>query len=467
MSPVGHGSHSLLAGAVQVDITPPVGLPMEGYASRTEPSQGVHDPLFASVLALQGTSRRHVFVVLDVLWITNAVRQRLVQRLRTCTDLRDDEWSLIATHTHGGPRLAEDVGPWLDVLADRVAAAVTAALRDLRPVRVRSLVTRVPGVGVNRRLPAGPTDDDVTILVVENAGDGAPEALVCNVTCHPVVLGPSNRLYTADYPGYVRSTLQAVYGGHVAVLFTCGAAGDVNTGHTAEDSAIGEFIPYRTYERAQRIGRRLAGAIIEAVERAPAPDPWGRWRLAANGPAQPGQPPPAEQQACPVDIQSATELVELAFREFPDAAALEQRETSLAQALVGVDPCGPEGKRLRIERMYVRVLQSYRALRHAHPGPTWGVALQVVRVGSALFFMIPGELFVELGLLLKQGAQGIWRGECLPTVTVVGYANEYVGYLPTAEAFAQGGYEAVATPFGGDAGEKLVKAALSLARRVI
>ena len=34
------------AASVKVDITPPKGVPMGGYLARTQPADGIHDPLF-------------------------------------------------------------------------------------------------------------------------------------------------------------------------------------------------------------------------------------------------------------------------------------------------------------------------------------------------------------------------------------------------------------------------------------
>ncbi len=51
---------------------------------------------------------------------------------------------------------------------------------------------------------------------------------------------------------------------------------------------------------------------------------------------------------------------------------------------------------------------------------------------------------------------------------VVGYANGMVGYLPTKEAFARGGYEttfAKASRLAPEAGNILVDAAIDLVRR--
>ena len=41
------------AGFAQRDVTPPVGVYLAGYPSRNEPSQGVDDPLYLRVVALE------------------------------------------------------------------------------------------------------------------------------------------------------------------------------------------------------------------------------------------------------------------------------------------------------------------------------------------------------------------------------------------------------------------------------
>lgn len=53
----------LTAGTAIVDITPPPGQMMCGYAARTEPATGTHDPLTARALVIGDTA----LVVADVL----------------------------------------------------------------------------------------------------------------------------------------------------------------------------------------------------------------------------------------------------------------------------------------------------------------------------------------------------------------------------------------------------------------
>ena len=73
---------------------------------------------------------------------------------------------------------------------------------------------------------------------------------------------------------------------------------------------------------------------------------------------------------------------------------------------------------------------------HENPQPreTEPLELQGLRLGDALLITTPGETFVEIGLAIKAASP-------LPNTFVIGYANGYSGYLPTAKAFEEGGYE--------------------------
>jgi hypothetical protein len=62
---------------------------------------------------------------------------------------------------------------------------------------------------------------------------------------------------------------------------------------------------------------------------------------------------------------------------------------------------------------------------------------------------------VELGLGIRQSRKDL-------QVFVAGYANGSWGYLPTSDAFSQGGYEVETSVFNENMGEALVKGASQL-----
>jgi len=54
--------------------------------------------------------------------------------------------------------------------------------------------------------------------------------------------------------------------------------------------------------------------------------------------------------------------------------------------------------------------------------------------GGASFVFLPGEPFVEIALAIREASP--WD-----FTAVVGYADDYIGYIPTDRAFRNGGYE--------------------------
>jgi len=57
-----------------------------------------------------------------------------------------------------------------------------------------------------------------------------------------------------------------------------------------------------------------------------------------------------------------------------------------------------------------------------------------LRMGEAAFVFLPGEPFVQIGLQIQDRSP-------FNFTAVVGYAEDYIGYIPTDEAFKHGGYE--------------------------
>src|SRR4029077_16687138 len=96
------GGEILHAGAAKIEIPPPVGMPLWGYANRHDaPSTGVLDPLFARALVLSVGKERLALVSLDLgrpptRTIVASIRKR-VQK-----DAGIQQLFLVASHTHHG-----------------------------------------------------------------------------------------------------------------------------------------------------------------------------------------------------------------------------------------------------------------------------------------------------------------------------------------------------------------------------
>jgi hypothetical protein len=97
----------------------------------------------------------------------------------------------------------------------------------------------------------------------------------------------------------------------------------------------------------------------------------------------------------------------------------------------------------------------------AKEGETVQCPLQAMKIGPYLLLTIPGEPMVEYGFRLEKGV----GDRAVPIV--VGYANGSLGYICTAKAFAEGGYEPAHSQSGPGAEEIIIKESLALVDRVI
>jgi neutral ceramidase len=254
------GSSAIVAGAAVVDITPPAGLMMAGYAARTLPATGAHDPLTARAIAVGNTA----IVVCDVIGLDEAS----CARVRPRSGLADDHVVVVATHTHGGPvSMPGRVGlvcdaQWLSRLEDGAVEAIRLAVAAQRPAVLSAGVGANPGIAFNRRHDGGTIDPTVQVLRIDGT-DGGPIAMLVAHACHPVVLAAFNREYTADYPHYLRNALEAAVPGTVAVSLP-GCLGDISTGHSPHSSISTVPTADRSYEEAERLGRRVAESALAA-----------------------------------------------------------------------------------------------------------------------------------------------------------------------------------------------------------
>lgn len=408
----------LRAGIANVDITPPLGSQLYGYGARGEAvSTAVHDPLHAKALVLSDGTTTLAIANLDLGSFGKRYAEAVRARVRTATAI--EHVLLVASHTHSAPRFDERFPspekPWLRELEEKVAGAVIAAHRQLAPVTLRLGEGALDGCHNRRRVradgtvemlwgnragePTGPIDTRVTVLALDRP-DGSALATIVGFTCHPVVLGPENLEISADYPGAMMAAVEQATGAQA--MFLQGAAGDTNPNWDKTPPSEGGF------ERMQELGRALAAEVLRM------------------------RPGATELSAAPTPITLRQRVVRLEPRWDLDSAAV--RDAFVAQGG---------------ERLFEYYRQRFAGERDAE--------ISTVLLGSSLgLAFFPGEFFVEHGLRLRDASRTL-----VPHVLFVGYTNGELGYFPTIEAAAQGGYGATeGTLVEVGAGERLVDRAL-------
>jgi hypothetical protein len=122
----------------------------------------------------------------------------------------------------------------------------------------------------------GPVDPELGVWRID-ALDGKPLALLANYACHPVVMGKSNLLLTADFPGATMAYLETQFPA-VMPFFLQGGCGDLDPYVDVQE----DFAPVR--DQGEELGREIAevframGPYAEGNEGALEPNPVLEWR---------------------------------------------------------------------------------------------------------------------------------------------------------------------------------------------
>lgn len=399
----------LEAGSSKIKITPPLGVPMDGYLSRTEPSRGIHDHIYARCLVFGDGENYMSIVSLDLLYATRDLTEKVRRTVSNALGLKKDSVAVIAVHNHSGPSVVgfhstqqyHFLDDYLEILPNLVSSGLIEAFSSRRKVRVGFGRGIVKGWTINRRKPIiGSLDDEVIAVRFEDLSGRLISALV-NFTCHAVVLGANNLLISGDYPGYVSRTVERIEGG--ICLFLNGAFGDINplTPNTdlnrVYERNIGRF------EDAIRMGRVIGGEALKILNSA----------LCSEN----------------MNLSLSSRKAALKLRPLQTFTTdyIEDLEEKLKVA------CEKESDEIRLKILTARFLG---AVRNLFPSDVAEVDVQGFRIGDLAIVVLPGELFVDLGLRIKARYKS-------GTTMVVGCANEVLGYIPTEEAMDEGGYEAL------------------------
>ena len=403
-------------GLARRDITPPPGLPMDGYDARQAPAQGVLDPLGARVLHVADGDLETCLVSLDVLGVSKEITTRLQHTIEATTGVPRDAILITATHTHAGPigianpeRDHAAVDGFVDDLIAQVIDAAREAQHTARPCSIGYTEQATNAIASNRIDPDRPTDPLVRVLRFSDQRDDTLHGLVLHYACHPTVLAEHNLAYSGDFAGRALHQLEDAL--EVPCLFLQRAAADVSTRFTRRA---------RTVAEADRFATALADAARTAL-------------------ASPGR-------ARRADLAITHRSVQLPRRSPPTRQALQAlvRTTTeeLERALShggGTDSAELDGGRVR--RLQVRRASAQQLLRTsathqvAEPVTT---TLTAVHLAGTIFVTIPGELFQATARTID-GYGKDW----LP----ITLANAYLGYYPTTESITNAEYESLNTTF--------------------
>ncbi len=401
---------------VREDITPPVGLWQDGFANRAHPSDGVLDPLMLRVAATKSDQSAFVFLALEVLVLTNERADTIRRSVSKACGLAPHQVLVASTHTHSAPMSApteheEDYAEWWESVSGKAAAAAERAFGSMRPARF-DVVGSLSRIGVGRReftergvmigeSPKAVIDRNLRMLRVVDE-DGKLLGAILQGACHAICMRERNTKYTGDWPGRACRNLEEQYQNAVILYFN-GGSGDVNP-KRYEGESDEECLTRTTDTFLEDVGRLMKKDFD----------------------------PHEEGDVVPVGSELNVPLIKPRREDL--LKELEEWRTRMAAT--------PDGSWDRIIGVYCgRFVEN--ALQHLEDKSPFHISamVQAVRLaGDVAFFALPFEVFsaTSRGLVLSLKDSGIHK----ENVFTIGYANGIHGYLPTAKALREGGYEA-------------------------
>jgi len=441
-------------GASERPINPSLGCPLSGYLEPHLAREMVND-LYAKALVVRGREGAPVALVsCDVLALDEETVRLVRQDAAARTGIPADHIMVFALHNHTGPATIDIFDgtadrEYLGFLVRRTVEAIAEASDRAQSSELHFGREEEDRLSCNRRLimrdgtvhthitdaeigdvagREGPVDPEVGVLSSTHQS-GTPAALAVNFALHPTNVR-GDRI-CSDFPGYLSQRMRAHFGPQVVTLFANGACGNIDS--KTEDLKAVDYGP----ERARMIGHLLGDTVVEAL-----------------GSAQ------------PVDgdeIVAVSETVHIPLRDIsPGDLKLAREILNTAQPRDLILTKGTRRPSLLKEAIYAREMIALAERRAACPFELAEVSL--IRIGNVIMAGFPVELFSELGLGVKNIAR-----QKFPYVFVVELANGYLGYVPTRQAFARGGYEtrlARSSRLAPNAGEMLLDAAARLLDRV-
>lgn len=400
------------AGAAQIDITPPVGRQLSGFALRQQPSVGLLDPLHAKALFMDdGAGHRLLWIHADLIGLDSQFVADFRQRAQKRWSLTGEQVLLSATHTHSGPasvylfHAGEIDAPYLQQLAAWFEQAGDAAMAAPRPCRCAVGVAELDLAVDRRHKPSAHVDRRLTTLTLQTE-TGEYLAAIVNYAMHPVTLGLQNRMISADYCGHAAALVRERLAGKPLVLITNGACGNLNP------PALNVTPP-----QVRQWAGQIAEVALQAVAQARSSD---------------------EDQ-----FTVTAERIALA----PQDATIEQVESHAARYFyTPLQSRTPEAKAAaQVIDQAARRWASHRIsdIRRHGAAPDIDIELFILRMPGLNIVGVNAEVFSRFSGLVREQTN-------LPICTL-GYANGVIGYLPTRQAFAEGGYEVETAMFYYDA----------------
>lgn len=419
------------AGVATVETTPAIGVPLAGYTGRRriipeldsstpsmyfKPSTGVRDALHARALVIESGGKRVTFLSVDAIAMLGSLVDDIVAAATAQgSPIQKDDLVVFASHSHSTSGALTNLHFWEQAATDALVAsihddfvkacatAIVTAEKGLAPAHVGFGWGELAGATKNRR--AG-----ISKVFTEDSVDKTMAVLrVDDIDDKPMATLVNFSIHPTALGADNFAFSADVAGGIAAYV-------EKSTGVPMlfAQGAEGDIAPAQDGDAAiASLGAIVGSKVIEIRGTAKTRD---HLRLATANAV--------------VDFGKATLVAR------PDALSTPALDLSLLAPLGSIE-LGPDF-----------VDHTFR--------------FQAIRIDDDVIAAIPGEPIHTLGLRIRDQATGLGFEHAL----VFGLSNGHMSYVTDADEYDAGGYEAAATLYGRDTGDRLVTAAIDRVKEV-
>ena len=428
----------LKAGFARADITLPLGTGLAGYFA-PRPAKGVLDPLFLNAIAISDGEQTSLIITVDALGIREMFCKEIAACIEQRTGIPTDHIIINALHQHtsfvmrpkGGTCALEDA-TYINLLYRKFCDVAQMAIEDMqestlyyccapslepisfiRRCRMKDGTIKTnPGKTWQDVVePAGNSDNNIRLLKFVRSGK--KDIALVNFCTHPDVIG--GNMISADWPGFVRKFVEQEHE-NAHCLLVNGFQGDVNHYNfklPPEKRGNG-------YVYSEKMGRIIADTVNTIWD---------------DGVKQDRTDINAKQTVVynktRTDGQEDYDICKPIYDEFQVNFKIPENAT-------------------------IKDLAYLRRVVEMRTDPIWrSIPVSAISVGDIAFVGLGGEPFSHYAEAIREGVPN----KLIISVTC---ANGFEGYLPTEEAFREGGYEATASAFTPDLESQCVGAAINL-----
>ena len=416
-----------LIGFSALKITPEeTHIPLGGYYVRY--STGVHDDVFVRILYM-ATGEEEIFIIAcDLLSFFGRIVEQLRNRINYQTGVKAENILICALHDHSAPDINGLEGlngflkntlnvEWFREIKVKIIKSAILAKKNATVGKIgfkSKILDMSEKLVINRRHPRRPLKYPLSVWKVTS--NGTLKGSIINYACHGTTLNASNKLISAEYPGYLIRKLEKQFAPHFS-MYLNGPCGDINPYlfpikwnlekvdlDAVFAGSYGSYNDFCSYEHTERIGEGLADQAISLMNETTTKD--------------------IEK------IQVINEKIEIPVDfNYPNKKFKDFLSTFFIKKLL-----------LKLEKAYNRSNISYLSFIEKKGKLYAKTEIQLIKINDDMLVIgIPAEAFSEIG-------EELVKKSPTKNTVIVELANDFIGYIFPLNEIKYGGYEVDGIP---------------------